>query len=59
MKEFEFGAVQVSALPFCSARCKQIDLARWLDERNPLSVKTQPADEDAEFEPADDGDCAA
>lgn len=21
------------ALPFCSARCRQIDLGRWLDER--------------------------
>ncbi len=30
----QFDAVTSTALPFCSARCRVIDLGRWLDERN-------------------------
>ncbi len=28
----QFAAEQTPAMPFCSDRCKQIDLGRWLDE---------------------------
>ncbi len=31
--------------PFCSARCKQIDLGRWLNET--YRVPAAPSDEDA------------
>ncbi len=34
------------ALPFCSARCRQIDLGRWLGEDYSLPVER--SDEDAE-----------
>ena len=29
----DFDPAASSALPFCSERCRTIDLARWLDER--------------------------
>jgi endogenous inhibitor of DNA gyrase (YacG/DUF329 family) len=28
-------------LPFCSDRCRQIDLGRWLDERHGLPVELE------------------
>ena len=28
-----FSLAQTSAAPFCSERCKMIDLGRWLDEK--------------------------
>ena len=31
------------AMPFCSRRCKQIDLGRWLDEE--YGVPVEPEDE--------------
>jgi endogenous inhibitor of DNA gyrase (YacG/DUF329 family) len=38
--------------PFCSARCKQIDLSRWLSEVYVVPGTTRPANSD---EPEDDG----
>ena len=41
----------VSALPhfpFCSARCKTIDLGRWLDERYRLAAEEEEAPEERE-----------
>ena len=32
-------------MPFCSPRCRQIDLARWLDER--YSLFSEPEEEPA------------
>jgi endogenous inhibitor of DNA gyrase (YacG/DUF329 family) len=29
------------AMPFCSVRCKQIDAARWLDERYGLPYESE------------------
>jgi endogenous inhibitor of DNA gyrase (YacG/DUF329 family) len=41
-----FDTAASKALPFCSERCKQIDLSRWLDERYTLPVdRTEDADE--------------
>jgi endogenous inhibitor of DNA gyrase (YacG/DUF329 family) len=34
-----------AAFPFCSARCKQIDLGHWLDERYRMPAEEAPADE--------------
>ena len=31
--------------PFCSARCRKIDLGRWLDEKNTLPAEDQPKPE--------------
>jgi endogenous inhibitor of DNA gyrase (YacG/DUF329 family) len=41
----EFEKAASSALPFCSERCRTIDMGRWLDEAYPLPI---PPDPDAE-----------
>ena len=38
------SAAKEPAIPFCSARCRQIDLARWLDER--YAIPGRPLEED-------------
>jgi endogenous inhibitor of DNA gyrase (YacG/DUF329 family) len=43
-KSFDSDVSQ--AMPFCSARCKQIDLGRWLDERIGIPVQPQPPDDE-------------
>jgi hypothetical protein len=48
----EFKPEESPAMPFCSERCRLIDLGRWLDERNRMPV--EPA-EDATSEPSDEG----
>ncbi|MDP9148819.1 MAG: DNA gyrase inhibitor YacG [Myxococcota bacterium] len=35
-----------TAFPFCSARCKQIDLGAWLDEKYRVPT-SEPPDEDS------------
>jgi len=47
----EFDVKASPAPPFCSARCRQIDLGRWLDER--LSVPHMSTDDDGSLD--DDG----
>ena len=42
----EFDPTQSPALPFCSERCRTIDLGRWLGETYTLPVVPDPeADE--------------
>jgi uncharacterized protein len=41
----EFDAEQSTALPFCSARCRLIDLGRWLNEDQRLLVERQEEEE--------------
>ncbi len=36
-----FESEQSTAMPFCSIRCKQIDLGRWLDERYSVPVERE------------------
>lgn len=38
---------KVKSFPFCSARCRQIDLGRWLGERYAVS-QGDPTDEEGE-----------
>lgn len=38
--------VQSPAMPFCSVRCQQIDLGRWLDERYGMPHQPNPDDEE-------------
>ncbi|MGC4002404.1 MAG: DNA gyrase inhibitor YacG [Pirellulales bacterium] len=55
---FESKNAPQASLPFCSARCKQIDLGRWLSERNPLSVQKRPSMDDldgADYETDEEG----
>ena len=46
-KENDFFAEPIG--PFCSARCKMIDLGKWLDEDYKISESLRP-DHFAEFE---------
>ena len=40
--------------PFCSHRCQLIDLGKWLDGQNVISIPCQPADlEDSDPLPAE------
>jgi endogenous inhibitor of DNA gyrase (YacG/DUF329 family) len=42
----EFDPATTTAIPFCSERCRTIDLGRWLDESYGLPVVPDPeADE--------------
>ena len=55
--EREFILEESTALPFCSERCRLIDLGRWLDEGFALPVVPDPdADETPEIPPADGHD---
>ena len=38
----EFDSALSPALPFCSERCREIDLGRWLDERYGLPSVPDP-----------------
>jgi len=51
--EKEFDPVSSSALPFCSDRCRTIDLGRWLGESYALPVPPDP--EADELPPEDPG----
>lgn len=47
--EKEFKPAESTAMPFCSSRCKTIDLGRWLDEDYGLPSMPDPdADEQPE-----------
>jgi hypothetical protein len=39
-------------VPFCSTRCREIDLGRWLTEKH--SVPSLPREDDDELPPSDD-----
>lgn len=43
-----FEPDQTQAMPFCSLRCRQIDLGRWLDEKYGLPYESE--DEPDPFE---------
>jgi endogenous inhibitor of DNA gyrase (YacG/DUF329 family) len=41
-----FDPTRSPAVPFCSDRCKQIDLGRWLDERYGMPYENPYAHDD-------------
>jgi endogenous inhibitor of DNA gyrase (YacG/DUF329 family) len=41
-----FDPAGVETLPFCSVRCRQIDLGRWLGERIGVPVQRAEGDDD-------------
>lgn len=45
--EKRFESTNSASLPFCSPRCRQIDLARWLDERYSVPL-ARDSEEDEE-----------
>ena len=44
--KLEFQSAASTALPFCSERCKTIDLGRWLDESYTLPDVPDPEDDE-------------
>ena len=50
VKEPERGETVPPTFPFCSERCKLIDLGRWLDGRYQIPVEEPDADEDVYVE---------
>lgn len=50
-----FDTEKSAALPFCSDRCRLIDLGRWLDERHALPIeRTEDSESDDATLPTDD-----
>jgi endogenous inhibitor of DNA gyrase (YacG/DUF329 family) len=47
----DFDPALTAAMPFCSERCRSIDLGRWLDERNSLPHVPDPEDDETPDEP--------
>ncbi|MEX2176375.1 MAG: DNA gyrase inhibitor YacG [Pirellulaceae bacterium] len=45
--EKRFDPAASTAMPFCSDRCRQIDLGRWLNEKYSVPVERDPDDEEA------------
>lgn len=41
-----FAIHTTPAMPFCSVRCQQIDLGRWLNEEQGLPCEPEDIDED-------------
>jgi uncharacterized protein len=41
---------QSQTMPFCSERCRTIDLGRWLDERHGLPYENERKSENQETE---------
>ncbi len=48
----EFEPERSTALPFCSDRCRTIDLGRWLGESYQMPVFRNPDEEPPEDDPA-------
>jgi endogenous inhibitor of DNA gyrase (YacG/DUF329 family) len=38
----EFDSEKSPALPFCSQRCRLIDLGRWLNEEYSMPIEREP-----------------
>ncbi len=41
-----FDSETTRAMPFCSPRCKQIDLGRWFNEEYRLPIVPDPEDDE-------------
>jgi len=49
--ERQFDPATSPAMPFCSARCRQIDLGRWLREIYSVPVERDPDEIERDGEP--------
>jgi endogenous inhibitor of DNA gyrase (YacG/DUF329 family) len=45
--EKQFDPAESRAMPFCSDRCRQIDLGRWLREAYSVPVERDPDEDDS------------
>lgn len=52
----EFQPEMSPAMPFCSQRCRLIDLGRWLDEKQGLPFEAAEREEEESRQDADSGD---
>lgn len=43
----KFQREATAAMPFCSDRCRLIDLRRWLDEEHSLPAEPNPEDDES------------
>jgi hypothetical protein len=41
----QFDPNEARAMPFCSERCRQIDLGRWLREAYSVPIESHPKEE--------------
>lgn len=48
-----FDAEKSPAMPFCSVRCREVDLGRWLDEKNTVPCDLELAEEIAAADKSD------
>jgi uncharacterized protein len=48
--QIEFDERHSTALPFCSKRCKQIDLSRWLGEEYGLPIERDDEDDEPSYD---------
>jgi endogenous inhibitor of DNA gyrase (YacG/DUF329 family) len=55
----EFEKAESTAMPFCSERCRTIDLGRWLGENYRLPVAPEPDVEESPDPDAAKGNGAA
>jgi endogenous inhibitor of DNA gyrase (YacG/DUF329 family) len=46
-----FDTDKSTAMPFCSPRCKQVDLGRWLGEKYSVPYERTEEDEEEEYPP--------
>ncbi|MGY8769852.1 MAG: DNA gyrase inhibitor YacG [Pirellulales bacterium] len=53
-KKFDSDATK--AMPFCSTRCKLIDLGKWLDEENSIPTDIEQSLEEGSFSEGTDWD---
>jgi endogenous inhibitor of DNA gyrase (YacG/DUF329 family) len=51
-----FSPEHSTSLPFCSPRCKQIDLSRWLDERYSMPIERAEDPDDGGMQREEDVD---
>jgi endogenous inhibitor of DNA gyrase (YacG/DUF329 family) len=49
-----FDSQTATAMPFCSERCRLIDLGRWMNEE--IGIPISPEDQEGDAEDADYGD---
>ena len=45
-----FDPEKTTSMPFCSLRCREVDLGRWLDETNAIPVDPETSAEEDEAE---------
>jgi endogenous inhibitor of DNA gyrase (YacG/DUF329 family) len=49
-----FNSEKSTAMPFCSDRCRQIDLRRWLNESYGVPIERRDPEDEAGWSPSDE-----